>query len=189
MTSRKYIKPGTRVPFRLSGRERDVIVQHAFLDPEIEARLRGAATVGAQVAVDLTLDDIDDLVGCVAAEANHTQDRNIRRALDGVFGRLTRLLDRFTDEEAPKPPTTVVGVDAGVLTEKQGQYLAFIFYYTKIHRVPPAEGDLQRFFKVSGPAVHAMILALERRGLIERVAGKARSIRVVVPHQQLPELR
>ncbi len=31
-------------------------------------------------------------------------------------------------------------------TATQGQYLAFIYYYTKIHGVPPAEADLQRYF-------------------------------------------
>jgi repressor LexA len=28
-------------------------------------------------------------------------------------------------------------------TEKQGQYLAFIYYYTKIHGRSPSESDLQ----------------------------------------------
>ena len=36
-------------------------------------------------------------------------------------------------------------------TEKQGQYLAFIFYYTKINGVPPAQIDLQRYFAVTPP--------------------------------------
>jgi len=39
-------------------------------------------------------------------------------------------------------------------TTKQGQYLAFIHYYTKIHGYPPAEADLGRYFKVTPPAVH-----------------------------------
>ena len=34
-------------------------------------------------------------------------------------------------------------------TATQGQYLAFIYYYTKLHGVPPAEADMQRYFKVS----------------------------------------
>jgi len=38
-------------------------------------------------------------------------------------------------------------------TAKQGQYLAFIYYYTKIHGQPPAEADLQRYFKVSPPSI------------------------------------
>jgi hypothetical protein len=43
-------------------------------------------------------------------------------------------------------------------TPKPGQYLAFIHSYTKLHRTPPAEADLQRYFKVTPPAVHAMVL-------------------------------
>ncbi len=34
-----------------------------------------------------------------------------------------------------------------------------------------------------------MVLMLEKRGLIERVPGKARSIRVLVPVEDLPELQ
>jgi repressor LexA len=38
-------------------------------------------------------------------------------------------------------------------TKTQGQYLAFIYYYTKLHGVPPAEADMKRYFRVSPPAV------------------------------------
>lgn len=74
-------------------------------------------------------------------------------------------------------------------TEKQGQYLAFIYYYTKLHRQPPAEADMQRYFRVSPPAVHQMVVKLEQLGLIERTPGQARSIRVLLPREALPELR
>ena len=39
-------------------------------------------------------------------------------------------------------------------TAKQGQYLAFIYNYTKIRGQAPAESDLERYFRVSPPAVH-----------------------------------
>jgi len=73
-------------------------------------------------------------------------------------------------------------------TRLQGQYLAFIHTYTKLHRVAPAEADLQRYFKVTPPSVHQMILTLARRGLISREPGRARSIKVLVPQARLPEL-
>jgi len=47
------------------------------------------------------------------------------------------------------------------------QYLAFIFHYTKIHGYAPAEADMQRYFRVSPPTVHQMILTLGSRGLVE----------------------
>ena len=73
-------------------------------------------------------------------------------------------------------------------TEKQGQYLAFIHSYTKIHRRPPAEADMQMYFQVTPPSVHNMILTLELHRLIERTPGQARTIRVLVPPDEIPEL-
>ena len=73
-------------------------------------------------------------------------------------------------------------------TKLQGQYLAFIVAYTKLNRRPPAEADFQRYFEVTPPAVHTMIITLERRGLIKRTPGRARSIEVLVPLGQVPPL-
>ncbi len=73
-------------------------------------------------------------------------------------------------------------------TAKQGQYLAFIFYYTKIHGFAPAESDMQKYFKVSPPSVHQMVLTLEANGFIERVAGRGRSIRLLIAREELPDL-
>lgn len=74
-------------------------------------------------------------------------------------------------------------------TDKQGQYLAFIDAYTRVHGRPPAEADLQRHFGVSPPAVHQMLLTLERAGLIRREPGVARSIVVLVAPERLPLLQ
>ena len=74
-------------------------------------------------------------------------------------------------------------------TEKQGQYLAFIHAYTLLNRRPPAEADFQRFFEVTPPAVHDMIVTLERRGLISRVPRQPRSIKLIVQPADLPQLQ
>ena len=47
---------------------------------------------------------------------------------------------------------------------------------------------MQRYFRVSPPTVHQMILTLESRGLIERVPGAGRSIRLLIPRHELPDL-
>jgi Mn-dependent DtxR family transcriptional regulator len=73
-------------------------------------------------------------------------------------------------------------------TEVQGQYLAFIWAYTRVLGRPPAESDLQRHFQVSPPTVHQMILALERAGLIRRQPGRARSIEILIAPASLPVL-
>ncbi len=73
-------------------------------------------------------------------------------------------------------------------TAKQGQYLAFIYYYTKINRQAPAEADMQHYFQVTPPTVHQMVLMLEQLGFIARMPGQARSIQVLLPPDQLPPL-
>ena len=55
-----------------------------------------------------------------------------------------------------------VSPPAKSFTQKQGQYLAFIYAYTRLNRRPPAEIDMQRYFQVSPPSVHQMVVTLER---------------------------
>lgn len=74
-------------------------------------------------------------------------------------------------------------------TALQGQYLAFIHSYTKLHQKAPAEQDMERYFRVTPPTVHRMVMELEKRGLIARQPRKARSITLLVPPELLPPLR
>ena len=73
-------------------------------------------------------------------------------------------------------------------TPKQGQYLAFIHAYTLVNGRPPAEADMMRFFRVTPPGVHQMVLSLEKAGLISRQPGVPRSIAVLLERSALPEL-
>ena len=73
-------------------------------------------------------------------------------------------------------------------TQKQGQYLAFIHYYSRINGRPPAEADMQRYFRVSPPSVHQMVLTLEANGFIERTPGQGRSVRLLLAREDLPDL-
>lgn len=75
------------------------------------------------------------------------------------------------------------------LTAKQGQYLAYIHHYSKMHRQAPSEAEMQEFFRVSPPTVHDMIRTLERNGFIDRTPGMARSIRLLVLPEHLPPLK
>jgi SOS-response transcriptional repressor LexA len=74
-------------------------------------------------------------------------------------------------------------------TDKQGQYLAFIHAYMLIMGRPPAEADMQRFFAVTPPSVHQMVLTLERQGFISRKPGTARSIQLLIDPEILPKLQ
>jgi len=74
-------------------------------------------------------------------------------------------------------------------TERQGQFLAYIHQYSIVNGRAPAEADMQRFFQITPPSVHSMVITLERRGLIRRVPGQARSIILIVSPESLPHLK
>jgi repressor LexA len=104
--------------------------------------------------------------------------RRERLYMEDIHGAAQAVAQIFRDRLGMKKP----------YTPKQGQYLAFIFYYTKVHRTAPAEADMENYFKVSPPSVHQMVLTLEANGFIERVPGKGRSIRLLIPQEELPDL-
>ena len=85
-------------------------------------------------------------------------------------------LSQMSRDTAPEP------------TPKQGQYLAFIYYYTKVVGQPPAESDMQRFFNVSPPSVHNMVVTLCERGFISREPGRGRSICLEISRESIPDL-
>jgi Mn-dependent DtxR family transcriptional regulator len=87
-----------------------------------------------------------------------------------------------------KPASPSAAAGTAECTPLQGQYLAFIYAYTTLHSVPPAEADMQAFFRVSPPSIHQMVLQLERLGLIRRTPRVARSIELLVPPSTLPLL-
>jgi DNA-binding MarR family transcriptional regulator len=99
------------------------------------------------------------------------------------------MVDR-SDAHDPSGSAGIPGPTGGVrkFTPKQGQYLAFIHTYMRLNGRAPAEADMLNYFSVTPPTVHQMVLTLEKKGLIAREPGMARSIRVLVPPKDLPAL-
>jgi hypothetical protein len=74
------------------------------------------------------------------------------------------------------------------ITKKQGQYLSFIYYYTKLNKKPPAESDFQKYFNVSPPSIHGMIIKLEEKEFISRVRYTPRNIKLLLKRSEIPDL-
>jgi hypothetical protein len=75
-----------------------------------------------------------------------------------------------------------------LFTQRQGQYLAFIDGYRRLHRQGPAEQDLMRYFRITPPTVHTMLVKLQELGLVRREPGVPRSLCVTLPRGKIPEL-
>lgn len=71
-------------------------------------------------------------------------------------------------------------------TPTQGRYLAYLHAYTELHGYPPSESEMASAMCVSPPSVNQMVKMLEKRGLISRQPGKARSLQVIIPEEEIP---
>lgn len=77
---------------------------------------------------------------------------------------------------------------ARALTGIQGQYLAYIHYYTVVHRRPPSENEIANFLWVRGPSAHRMIIHLEEHGYLSRIPGQPRTLKVMLSRESIPDL-
>ncbi|MGK0364441.1 MAG: Mn-dependent DtxR family transcriptional regulator [Saprospiraceae bacterium] len=73
-------------------------------------------------------------------------------------------------------------------TKKQGLYLSFIYYYTKLNKVAPAFSDFQKYFEANPASVNDMVKKLEGKGFIKKEKGKARSIELLLKREEIPDL-
>lgn len=100
---RKQIAAGEKVPLELNERERDLITKHTFAGKNLTDRLRIMPCPGGRPYYRFTLEDLDELAGYVAAEANHAKVRKLEKELRRLYARIAEILESYTDE--PGRPT------------------------------------------------------------------------------------
>lgn len=93
----QYIEPGTRLSLWLSEQERNLVRNLAYVEPDL---LEAVTSTPSDAHLLFDLDQLDALLGCVAAEANHTDNTTQRNQLDAICERIDELLDQFTDEDS-----------------------------------------------------------------------------------------
>ncbi len=71
------------------------------------------------------------------------------------------------------------------VTERQARILSFIHRYVASYGLSPSFEEIASQFGTTAPSVSSTIKGLERRGLLSRMPGVARSLRVLVPESAL----
>ena len=97
MVMGKKIKRGQKVEVRFSPRERALVLEHTLTGPELTTVLRRAQLEAGKHVVRYSLDDLDELLGFVAAEANHSTDKKLRKELDALYARVRREMESYDD--------------------------------------------------------------------------------------------
>ena len=87
---------GTKIPVTLTFHERDIIRDETFCDPDFA---RVAAVEGKRIKILLSLDEIEEIQGYIAAAANHSENRKLQKELDRLFEKFQVLLDTYDDQD------------------------------------------------------------------------------------------
>jgi hypothetical protein len=82
------------VEIKFTPKERELIIDHTFAGPDLTKRLQIAEVKGKHLITKYSTYDLEELIGYIAAEANHTDDKKIGNNLDRLFERLSRILDK-----------------------------------------------------------------------------------------------
>ncbi len=100
MPTPKRIQPDEPIGLKLGVSERLMIQKLPLVELEIAERV--AKTPQEQKKIGFTLDELDDLIGHVAAELNHTEDESKQHYLEQIYSKIDHLLHAYTDQ--PEPP-------------------------------------------------------------------------------------
>ncbi len=92
---KKIIPYGTKLPVYLTEKEVADIREHTFADPDFGF----GVLEGSRLRFDMSLDDIEELQGYVAAASNHTDTKQLQRRLDKIIQKLDRFLDEYDDQD------------------------------------------------------------------------------------------
>jgi hypothetical protein len=88
------------IEIKFTAEERDLIIDHTFAGPDLTKRLQIAEIKGKHLIVKYSTYDLEELIGYIAAEANHTDDKKTGEKLDRLFERLTRILDKAIENNS-----------------------------------------------------------------------------------------
>lgn len=93
--AKKKLRADQKLPLALTEAERKLILNGVtHIEDEYTSAIRATAT---ETPVEFTWNNWERLAGCIAVEANSTRDRRLKRSLERLFARITKLLDECPD--------------------------------------------------------------------------------------------
>jgi len=96
----KPLKPGQKLSVTFTQAEIDLVRDHTMADPEYMNRLKPVRGEKGVFRAGFTLGDLDDLLGYIAAEANHSRSKKRAALLYNLYDRLQAIVDAHEEAEA-----------------------------------------------------------------------------------------
>jgi hypothetical protein len=141
MTRKKQIQPDDKIGLKLTQAERKLLLDGLNMLPKEHQQAIKGTPVNEPVM--LTLDDLDDLGGYVAAEVNHCDDKKKQKKLDTVFQKIQRLIETHSDEA---PPRTLRFEDAKQVKQVAGMASALADWAAQILMIAKKPGMKSKSF-------------------------------------------
>ena len=162
-----------------------MLLAHAGPSSGIEDLMRQALERGPLVCLELDEGELATFLGLLEETGNSAQNEV---AMDRLGRALERVSAGLVGNADPGLHMLRPAISRLDMSYKQGQHLAFIYMFTRVHRRAPSESDIQAYFRTTPPAAHEMLKTLERKQFISRTTGMARSTRILLPPHEIPEL-
>lgn len=84
------------VKAKFTQEEKDLTLEHGIcMDPRVEERIRQRKSNRGSISIELSREELVDLIGSAAAEANHTKKKGLASALHEICDRLESLEDEL----------------------------------------------------------------------------------------------
>lgn len=78
-------------PIKFSLREKELMINLLSIEPEIVDRLNLAIIENNSVTITFDIDELDLLIGAIAADANHTESNKLRKEFNTLFNRVDKI--------------------------------------------------------------------------------------------------
>ena len=84
-----------RISVRFTIEERDLILKQTFVGDDLTEKLHEAKAGGNIIKVEYTLDELDDLAGFIAAEANHAENKKLEKKLEALYDKISNIENKY----------------------------------------------------------------------------------------------
>jgi len=121
--SKKHIPSNDKIRLKLTQAQRSLLIDDFILLPSRHEE--AIKDTPPNEPVMLTLDDLDEISGYVAAGANHSEDKKKSKQLDTIFRKIQKLLDTHIDEEPPQTSKFEVARKTKTLADNAMQVAEF----------------------------------------------------------------
>lgn len=177
--------PKSKALVHLTVEERDLLFDFVNPPGALDDVFSAARVTGQLVCFELADAELAEFVFQLEQAACSAQNEVAQERLGQAQARIDAGFEGTVDPgwHLVRPAIVRLGYSA-----KQGQYLAFIHAYSRMHRRAPAEADFQVYFNASPPVVHETLKTLQRKGFISRQPREARSTKLLLKPHEIPEL-